>query len=159
MRNVKVTFLFITLLFSSLVFSDEVLTFKSAEQEQLYHELIQELRCPKCLNQSIADSHAGISEDLRNLVYEKVIAGETKRDIKVFLKERYGDFILYQPEVEGANLVLWYGPVVAIIFIVFVLWFRFKSKSSSSIDNELDESESERLSALLSDTTSDKGSK
>ncbi len=100
--------------------ADEVLHFENAIQEKRYNSLIEELRCPKCLNQSIADSHAGISEDLRNIVYEKIMLGKSDAEIKEFLKQRYGEFILYKPETSGANVILWYGPV-AILIIAFVL--------------------------------------
>ena len=100
---------------------DDVKTFNNPQQEQRYQNLIQELRCPKCQNQSIADSDAGISEDLRDIVYEKIVAGQSDDEIRQFLKQRYGDFILYKPEMSGVNLVLWFGPFVGFIVVVGII--------------------------------------
>ena len=110
--------------------------FVSTEQEQRYQSLIKELRCPKCQNQSIADSNAGISEDLREIVYEKVQEGKTDEEIRLFLKERYGDFILYKPELSGANLFLWLGPFIFIVPVIVIIVFRVKRAKQKVVDDQ-----------------------
>ena len=142
-------FIIILLLIPIAAFSaDEILDFKTEEQAERYRALIHELRCPKCLNQSIADSDAGISEDLRNIVYEKMMAGQSNEEIKEFLKQRYGDFILYSPETSGANLILWFGPAIFLVFALAWLLRRIK-RSAVADEEELSDEESDKLKQLL----------
>ena len=138
------------LLFSTLsVASKDVLTFKNAQDEARYYQLIEQLRCPKCLNQSIADSNAGISEDLRNIVYEKINQGHSNEAIKQFLKQRYGDFILYQPEVGGANLILWFGPVIVMLIVAVAVMLRLRKKASDVNGDALTDEQQKQVEALL----------
>ncbi|PWK49966.1 cytochrome c-type biogenesis protein [Pleionea mediterranea] len=138
------------LLFSALsIASKDVLTFKSSKDEARYYQLIEQLRCPKCLNQSIADSNAGISEDLRNIVYEKINQGHSNEAIKQFLKQRYGDFILYQPEVGGANLILWFGPVIVMLIVATVVVMRLRKKASGAGKGELTDEQQKQVEQLL----------
>ncbi len=148
----KYCYVFFLLLAFSTQAADSLLTFSSKENEQRYYRLIEELRCPKCLNQSIADSNAGISEDLRNIVYEKIEAGKSDREIKLFLKERYGDFILYQPEVGGANLILWFAPVLLMLGVIVALLLRYRKSAPKSEEAQLSVSEIKELEQLLDDT-------
>ncbi|WMS88150.1 cytochrome c-type biogenesis protein [Pleionea litopenaei] len=133
--------------------SKAILEFDSEQQKELYEQLITELRCPKCLNQSIADSNAGISDDLRNIVYEKVKQGQSGEDIKSFLQQRYGDFILYKPEVRGTNLILWFGPGILLILTIVFLVYRFMSNKPSNYQ-ELSEQERLAIDQLLNDEES-----
>ena len=72
--------------------------------------LSEELRCLVCQNQTLADSHADLAIDLRNQVQELIAAGKTNAEIKQYLVERYGDFVLYKPPVQGNTVLLWGGP-------------------------------------------------
>lgn len=99
----------------------ETYEFDNEEQEQLYYEIINELRCPKCQNQTIADSDAPLSRDLRFIVQQKVKAGETKRNILAYMQERYGDFVLYDPPVQPANYILWFAPLAIFLIILIVV--------------------------------------
>jgi cytochrome c-type biogenesis protein CcmH len=141
---------------ANLYAADALLKFSSQENEQRYYKLISEFRCPKCLNQSIADSNAGISEDLRNIVYEKIEAGLTDDEIRLFLKERYGDFILYQPEVKGVNLILWFAPVLVMLVIMAFLLIRYINSRTHKEDTVLSESELKELDSLLRDSKEEK---
>lgn len=102
----------------------ETYDFDNEEQEQLYYEIISELRCPKCQNQTIADSDAPLSRDLRFIVQQKVKAGETKRQILTYMQERYGDFVLYDPPVQPANYILWFSPLIIFLIILVVVVIR-----------------------------------
>ncbi len=144
----SISILFIALM-SAVVFSSEVLKFDTLEQKARFEQLTEELRCPKCLNQSIADSNAGISEDLRNIVYEKVLAGHSNQEIKAFLQARYGEFILYEPPVKGANLVIWYGPILLIVVVIIFIAFRVKKKARDS-EVTLSIEDSQKIQQLLS---------
>jgi cytochrome c-type biogenesis protein CcmH len=99
----------------------ETYEFETKEQEQLYTEIIHELRCPKCQNQTIAESNAGLSEDLRYIVYQKVSQDESKREILAYMQERYGDFVLYDPPVKPSNYFLWFAPVFVFIIILIAV--------------------------------------
>lgn len=102
----------------------EAYEFDTKEQEQLYTEIINELRCPKCQNQTIAESNAGLSEDLRYIVYQKVMADEAKRDILAYMQERYGDFVLYDPPVKPSNYFLWFAPLFVFLIIIIIVLAR-----------------------------------
>lgn len=109
--------------------------FETAEQEKRFQELIFVLRCPTCQNQNLADSNSMVAEDLKQIVYEKIIAGESDQAILNFMKQRYGDFILYKPEVSASNIFLWLGPFLFLAFslIGFLLWYK---KNKSELPNE-----------------------
>ncbi|MRX26568.1 cytochrome c-type biogenesis protein [Kangiella sp. HZ709] len=109
------------LLVSFTNLANETYQFDSPEQERLYREIANELRCPKCQNQSIADSDAPLSEDLRYLVYQKLKAGENKQQILQYMQDRYGDFVLYDPPISPKNYVLWFMPLLVFIIIIIAL--------------------------------------
>jgi len=85
------------------------------QQQALYLSITQEVRCLVCQNQPIADSTAPLAADLRREIRRMIEAGQTEADIKNFLVERYGNFILYKPLFRSWNLVLWLGPVVFLL--------------------------------------------
>ena len=91
------------------------LQFKDAAQETRFHELATELRCVMCQNQSLADSNAQIAHDLRREVLALMQQGKSDAEIKRFLVERYGEFVLYKPEVSGDTWLLWFGPALLLL--------------------------------------------
>lgn len=80
------------------------------EVEQRLKGLSDELRCLVCQNQTLADSHADLAIDLRNQVRTLVGRGMSDDEVKRYLVERYGDFVLYRPPVQGTTWLLWFGP-------------------------------------------------
>ena len=94
----------------------EPLVFSSTEQEARFKDLTLELRCLVCQNQNLADSDAPLAQDLRKEIFDMLQAGEGDEEIKTFMVERYGDFVLYRPPVQGNTLALWAMP----IFFLFV---------------------------------------
>ncbi len=97
--------------------------FDSPQQEQQFYHLTQELRCPKCQNQSIADSDAMVAQDIKSQVYQWVIAGKTNQWITHQLTDRYGDFIHYRPALTSATAILWVAPPVLLVFIIsLIVW-------------------------------------
>ena len=90
----------------------EPLIFTDAEQEARYQQLTVELRCLVCQNQNLADSDAPLAQDLRQEIYNMMQAGQTNDEIKQFLIDRYGDFVLYMPPVKSNTLALWLMPAV-----------------------------------------------
>ena len=113
-----------------------------------YHQLTDELRCPKCQNTNIANSDAPLAADLRHKVHQLLLAGKTNKQIKHYMVQRYGTFILYNPPVEPLTWPLWFGPFagVAITALLVGVWVRRRSRTRSS---PLSDSERDRLQALL----------
>ena len=92
----------------------DVLQFKDEAQEQQFRQLTEELRCPKCQNNSIADSNSMIATDLRQKVYELMQEGKSKKEIVDYMVARYGNFVTYDPPLTPLTMLLWVLPVVAI---------------------------------------------
>ena len=93
----------------------ETYDFSSPDLEVRYHSLSQELRCPKCQNQNIADSNAPIARDLRVVLYEQLEAGASDDEILAFMVARYGEFVRYRPGVDRNTLLLWTSPVLLLL--------------------------------------------
>jgi cytochrome c-type biogenesis protein CcmH len=89
----------------------------AAEKEQ-YKEVASELRCLVCQNQSLADSHASLAVDLKDKIAEQIRAGKTNEEIKSYMQDRYGEFVIYKPAYSMENAVLWLGPFVVLIVAV-----------------------------------------
>ena len=97
-----------------------------AQQEQL-QALSHELRCLVCQNQTLADSAADLATDLRNQVHEQVAAGKSDAQIKQYLVDRYGDYVLYNPPVQGNTALLWGGPF-ALLAVGAASWFMIQRR-------------------------------
>lgn len=91
------------------------LQFTDAAQERRFHALVAELRCVMCQNQSLADSDAQIAHDLRREVLALMQAGRSDAEVKAFLVQRYGEFVLYRPEVKSDTWLLWFGPALVLL--------------------------------------------
>jgi cytochrome c-type biogenesis protein CcmH len=97
------------------------------EHQALYATITQEVRCLVCQNQTIGNSTAPLAADLRREIRRMIEAGQSEAEIKEFLVERYGDFILYKPLFRKWNLVLWLGPVMFLL-IGFIALSRIVSR-------------------------------
>lgn len=97
------------------------LQFRDNAEEARFHRLTTELRCVMCQNQSLADSNAQIAHDLRREVLDLMREGKNDAQIKQFLVERYGEFVLYKPQVEPGTWLLWFGPAALVIIGGFVV--------------------------------------
>ena len=89
---------------------------RDAKQEAKAQELMQEIRCLVCQGQSIADSDAELAGDMRDLVRRRIAAGEKPEHIRVWLVERYGDWISYRPSAKPIAWPLWAAPIILLIF-------------------------------------------
>ncbi len=98
------------------------LQFQNSAEERRFHALAAELRCVMCQNQSLADSNAMIAHDLRAEVLELMREGKTDAQIKTFLAQRYGEFVLYKPRVESKTWLLWFGPAALLLIGGFVVY-------------------------------------
>lgn len=92
-----------------------------AEQEKRYYDLLNTLRCLVCQNQSLADSAAGLADDLRAEVHKMVERGLSDEEIFFYMTERYGDYVLYEPPVKPHTYALWFGPFVLLLLVLLVL--------------------------------------
>ena len=92
------------------------------EQEVLYQAIVQEVRCLVCQNQSIAESNAELAKDLRIEISSQIKEGKTEQEIKDFLLNRYGDFVLYQPSFNKKTFFLWLSPLI-LLFLIYS-WYR-----------------------------------
>jgi len=103
----------------------DVYEFDDPQLSARFKQLTSELRCPKCQNQNLTGSNSTLSLDLKQIVYEKLNAGETDQQILDFMRQRYGEFILFKPEMSQSNVFLWTGPIVfLVLFLVFFLrWY------------------------------------
>ena len=120
----------------SISAEDAPLEFDDPVQKDRYYELIEEVRCLVCQNQSLSDSNAELAQDLRNEIYQKIIAGEKEKDIIHFLTQRYGDFVLYRPPFESNTLILWLGPFALLIIIAVVTILNIRKQSLEEEDLE-----------------------
>ena len=96
-------------------FDKEAYSFDNIVQEELFYSLLVELRYPKCQSSNLSGSNSPISNDLKREVYELVIKEKSAEEIKAYLVERYGNFIIYNPPIEPATYILWFGPFLLII--------------------------------------------
>jgi cytochrome c-type biogenesis protein CcmH len=121
--------------------------FSEPELEVRYRALSQELRCPKCQNQNIADSNAPISQDLRRLLHQQLEAGSSDREILEFMVARYGEFVRYRPAFNAATAVLWLAPGLLLLggAAGLLLLLRGRKQSPATLDSD----DQARLTALL----------
>lgn len=111
--------------------------------------IASELRCLVCQNQSIAESNAPLAVDLRNQVREQLKEGRTRGEIRAYMVERYGNFVLYRPPVNAATLLLWLGPLLLLITGLAVLYRRIARRATQA--QSLSETERERAAKLLAE--------
>ncbi len=153
-------FLLLALSLPTSVFAAiDALDFKDAKQEEAYHNLTQELRCPQCQNNSIADSNAVIAQDMRGKVFALLQQGKSEKQVVDYMVARYGNFVTYDPPFSWATAILWILPFGLVFFAVLLLWrpkFLFKSQGfakgeaqSQEIAEDFSAQEQERLQKLL----------
>lgn len=105
--------------------------------EQRYWALIREIRCPKCLNESIADSDAPVAADLRREVRRLVASGATDEQVTEFMMNRYGDFVLYRPRLTPTTWALWAGPFVFLAVGSLVFFRILRVRRTQSLDEDI----------------------
>ena len=103
--------------------------------EKRFIELSSELRCLVCQNQSLLDSDSELANDLKEIIYEKINEGQSNNQIKNFLVQRYGEFILFKPLFNMANLLLWVTPLISFILIAFIAIRKINYKGSYTIES------------------------
>jgi cytochrome c-type biogenesis protein CcmH len=133
----------------------EVHTFDNPEQQALYKQLIEELRCLVCQNQNLADSNAELALDLRQQTYEMIKSGANREEIVTYMVQRYGDFVLYRPPFNTSTALLWIGPFVILGIGVAVLigFIRRRSREQTQDLSSDDHQRAERLLKQINEDT------
>jgi len=120
--------------------------FQDPALQERYDRMVYELRCLKCQNNNIADSNSMIAQDLRREVRELIAQGKTDAEIRTFMTERYGDFVLYRPPVTPRTWLLWAAPVLLLVTglaaagVIVVRRSRTARNDPSSLDQDADPS-------------------
>ncbi|MEC7595546.1 MAG: cytochrome c-type biogenesis protein [Pseudomonadota bacterium] len=121
--------------------SIEANDFDTIEQQGRYTQLIENIRCPVCQGQSIGGSNSELAKDLRQKVREMIIDNQSDTDIYSFMVERYGDFVIYKPPLNAKTFLLWFAPVLVVIFSLLFL-FRYTGQNKEktvSLSSNLEE--------------------
>ncbi|ALM51432.1 cytochrome c-type biogenesis protein [Halomonas huangheensis] len=126
----------------------EVRSFDNPVTEQRYQDLTATLRCPKCENQAIGDSNSPIAADMRERVYLQLKDGRSDKEIIDYMVERFGDYVLYNPRLEGRTLLLWGLPGALVLVGVVTLVLLIRSRRKSRLQ-ALSQEEQQRLAALM----------
>ena len=90
--------------------------------ESRVQALSEQLRCLVCQNQTLADSHAPLAQDLKSVVRDQLRAGRNEAQVIDYMTQRYGDFVLYRPPVKPTTLLLWAGPLLLLVGGTLALW-------------------------------------
>lgn len=135
----------------------EVVEFESPQQQKRYQSLIAELRCVVCQNQNLADSDAPLAQDLREIAADMIKADKSDQEIKDFMVQRYGEFVLYRPPFSLANAALWLAPLALLILTAYFLLRHIRGQSSASekLSSSLSEADEKKLKKLLYDSHDD----
>ncbi len=126
----------------------ESFDFSGNVEEQRYKDLLAELRCLVCQNQSLVDSDAELAHDLRLEVYELMEHGRDDTQIRDFLVARYGDFVLYEPPIKPSTYLLWAGPFVLLALGIMMLIRTIRQRRQLQ-ESQFSAEEQERLRQLL----------
>jgi len=101
--------------------SIEAKDFKSPDQERRYQALIEDIRCPVCQGQSIGGSNSSLAKDLREQVRQMILSNKSNEDIYQFMVDRYGDFVVFKPPLNWKTYLLWFAPLVFLVFCFIYL--------------------------------------
>jgi len=113
--------------------------------------IADELRCLVCQNESLASSRADLAQDLREEVRAQIQQGKTDEQIKQYLVQRYGDFVLYRPAFKPLTWLLWLGPFVLLVLALAMLWRVVRMRRRLAPPQPLQAQDQERAHALLKD--------
>ena len=143
--RVRVLLAAIAAVFCMAAASDPAERLADPAQEARAREIFQQVRCLVCQNESIDDSNAELAQDLRRIVRDQVREGRSDDEIKRFLTDRYGEFVLLRPSFSIGNAALWLGPFLVVVLGVVLLLVRLRNRQP---EVELDAADVERLRRL-----------
>lgn len=140
--------LFLVLMASPLAAVEPSEVLADAAQEARARDISKGLRCLVCRNENIDDSNAGLARDLRLLVRERIVAGDTDKEVVDFVVDRYGEYVLLNPKTTGSNLLLWLaGP--AMLVIGGAVGFGAMRRKKTATPEALSDAEAARLAEIL----------
>ena len=111
--------------------------------------LSAELRCLVCQNQTVEDSTAPVAIDMKNQVRSQLAAGKSEAEVKTYMTDRFGDFVLYKPPLKATTIVLWAGPFIALAFAGGLLVRRLRRRAKVPSAIPLNDADRDRARALL----------
>ena len=127
----------------------EIRKFPDETVKAQYHGLIAELRCLVCQNQNLADSDADLAKDLRDQAFDMLVSGQSPDQVKQFMVQRYGEFVLYEPPFTPATWLIWVGPFILLAIALVIAWrISQKAKHRKATLNSEDKA---RAAELLGD--------
>jgi cytochrome c-type biogenesis protein CcmH len=132
------TLMLVTIIYS-LVSANEpqvIYPFEDSVHEERFLSLLNELRCPKCQGSNLAGSNAPIANDLKREVYGLVKSGKTEEEVKTYLIDRYGNFIVYDPPFRPDTYVLWFGPLFIFLITLSIILVILLTRFSNSKRNQ-----------------------
>lgn len=147
MRGACLLFLCLALGSAAPQAADTPAEFATPALEQRYRTLLDQLRCLVCQNQTLADSHAELAQDLRDELVRQLDAGRSDAEIRTFLVERYGDFVLYRPPFAWRTWLLWLGPFLLCAAALVAIARRGRVGPRAPLP--LTDAERQRLNGLL----------
>ena len=121
----------------------------NAAVEVQVQRLASQLRCLVCQNQTLADSHAELAQDLVQEIREMAAKGMTDKEIIDYLVARYGDFVRYRPPLKASTVLLWLGPFALLLAGGFGLFIQLRRRQAMVVDSPLTEEEARKVSELL----------
>ncbi len=139
-------------LFMSFTYADEATPL--AEDPAVERRLIsisEEMRCLVCQNESLSGSRSELAQDLRREIRDLIKQGKTDAEIRTFMVDRYGDFVLYRPPVKPITWLLWIGPFVLMIAGIVALLMYLRRRNTQVAKTTLSDDENKRIDALLRD--------
>ncbi len=119
--------------------------FPDEQLQQRYNGLIDALRCPQCLNTNLAGSDAMVAKDLRREVHRLVLEGKSDSEVREFMLARYGDFILYDPQLKKETILLWFGPLFLFLIALIAIYRVTRKRGQKNLSPE----EQTRLNQLI----------
>ena len=131
---------------------DEVL--KDPALEKRARDLSAQMRCMVCQNQSIDDSDAPLAKDLRVLIRERLVAGDSNEQVVDYLVSRYGEFVLLKPRLSAKTIALWSGPFLILLLGALVIWRQRRMTAATPVaeaETGLSADERKKLDAILKD--------
>jgi cytochrome c-type biogenesis protein CcmH len=130
---------------------DTPFEFKDPVMQDRYMNLIKQIRCLVCQNESLADSQADLAGDLRKDIFNMMGNGKSNKQIVDFLVQRYGDFVLYRPPFQGTTVLLWVLPFVFLVVAIFSVIYFVRLRSADG-GTDLSQDEKDKLEQVLGDS-------
>jgi cytochrome c-type biogenesis protein CcmH len=149
MKRFAVQFVLLCSLVCSAVAQTAQPLAEDPQLEKRLQALSQELRCLVCQNETLADSRAGLADDLRREIREQMKAGKSDKEIIAFLTARYGDFVLYRPRVTPTTYLLWFGPFILLGGGLVFLYRQLKQRRVQIKQEPITAQDRRRLDELL----------